>query len=197
VPNITEILLTNYQASKQDRGLEIHCSDLSSCPRRTCFQRLEIDRQEDRQTLKNYLIGALFHEKLEKLLGPNSICEQPIKWVGKTGITVIATPDAVFVDPKTGGRILVEVKTTNSRLIMMEDEPSFIHKKQLYQYMNILGVKKGIILYIFLDNKIEEPFRQHIVTFQYDNQPDDGEGRKYEMGALLQQAYYYLKMNES
>ncbi len=76
-----------------------------------------------------------------------------------------------------GVKIPVEIKTTNSKFI---DGPSFLHRKQLLQYAAIPDVPYGKLIYIFLDNKTENPFQEFLVTFEDDERAEILEKLEYD-----------------
>jgi hypothetical protein len=105
--NVKEKILSAYLSKRQERGITPHISDLSNCLRRTAFLKLDTFVLDDK-TIRNFLVGELFHNQLGGLLGQEFICEQKIAWTGpKTGIKVIAHPDAIWL--KDGAKIPIEI----------------------------------------------------------------------------------------
>jgi len=108
------------------------------------------------------------HKALQQLLGGEEFeCEKEITWTGKSGITIIAHPDAIY--KKDGA--LIELKSTESTRCRKSPYPH--HEDQTKYYMAITGAPYVKLFYTVLGYRLEKFFYEYLVVWSYPNEPKE------------------------
>ena len=159
------ILPTLYDALHKEYSKErtgIHVSDITLCPRETCFRKLD-PKPLTNTDLNFFTSGKAIHAAIQSLVesDPDRYeIEKPIKFNGIEG-------HIDLFDKKY--HIPIECKSARVKTM---DKPKAHYIKQLEAYMAITGADIGIILVQCLLNYENEPFREFEIkmTAQQRNQ---------------------------
>ena len=150
-----------YEEYNKERS-DIHVSDLTLCPRESCFRRLD-PKPLTNTDLNFFTSGKAIHEALQSLIKkfPDRFeKEKEIKFNGIEGhIDIFDKQYHVPIEAKSA-----RVKTMT--------EPKAHYITQLEAYMAITGADTGVILVQCLLNYNQDPFVEfeHTMTAQQRNQ---------------------------
>ena len=145
------ILETLYSALHEEYNKErtgVHVSDITLCPRETCFRRLD-PKPLTNTDLNFFTSGKAIHAALQSLVEKNPErfeMEKEIKYNGIEG--------HIDIFDKT---YHIPIEAKSARVKTMK-EPKAHYIKQLEAYMSITGADKGIILVQCLLNYEDNPF---------------------------------------
>ena len=150
-----------YEEYNQERK-GIHVSDLTLCPRESCFRKLDPKPLSNRD-IGMFTSGKAIHEALQSLLKkyPERFdIEKEIKFNGIEGH--IDLFDKTYHIP---------IEAKSARVKTME-KPKAHYITQLEAYMAITGAETGVILVQCLLNYNDDPFVEfeHTMTAQQRNQ---------------------------
>lgn len=145
---ILEVLYDSLYSKYNENRDGIHVSDITLCPRETCFRKLQ-PKPLTNTDLNFFTSGRAIHEALQSLIDkyPDRFeIEKPINYRGIEGhIDIFDNENNIPIEAKSA-----RVKTM--------DKPKEHYIRQLEAYMAITGAKKGIILVQCLLNYEEKPF---------------------------------------
>lgn len=131
----------------------IHVSDLTLCPRKSVFRKLNPEPCTMRD-LNFFTSGRAIHDSIQTLANHESKfeIEKEIEWEGIVG-------HVDLVD--TANNIPIECKSARVKTM---DAPKSHYVEQLKSYMAILGSKTGVILVQLLMHFDDKPFVEFVVT---------------------------------
>lgn len=149
-------LLTVALKNKYDTEYRsgIHISDLTLCPRKSVFRRVEPQALTLKE-LNFFTSGRAIHDVIQTLCKSNENrfeIEKEIEHKGITGHVDLYDRE---------NNIPIECKSYRTKELK---EPKPFHVNQLKNYMAVLNAPKGVILYQLLMNFDNKPFVEFEVT---------------------------------
>lgn len=173
------LLKSLYEKFNSDRP-GLHVSDLTLCPRKSVWRKLEPELCTTRE-LNFYSSGRAIHDAIQTLANHDKIkeshvqrfaIEREVEFEGIVGhIDLVDTANNIPIECKSA-----RVKTM--------DSPKSHYVEQLKAYMSILGSKTGVILVQLLMHFDDKPFVEFEVTM------DDQEMAETKQKLLLDKDLY-------
>lgn len=122
IPSIKKLLLENWLALKGQRRQGLHLT--LHCKRRAVFEHLDPKPPAiNERKIKYFLGGEIKHIQIQALLGGDWQCEQEVIYTTKSGVKLVAHPDAVWRKQD----LVLEIKSTESAKV--GHEPHSYHIK--------------------------------------------------------------------
>lgn len=132
----------------------IHVTDLTLCPRKTVFRRIEKTPITEEE-LGFFTRGRAVHEAIQILTG-----QDQERFEMEKKVTYNLVQGHVDIYDKIDN-VPIEFKSSNVGNL---EKPYSFHEQQLKHYMAILNADRGVILYFFLQNKNGQHFKEFEIT---------------------------------
>lgn len=174
--SLTVALKNKYDTEFRDG---IHVTDLTLCPRKSIFRKLE-PKPITNKELNFFTSGRAIHAAIEELAQaePKFDIEKEVTWEGIKGTIDLYDSQ---------NNIPIECKSTRVKTVV---EAKKFHIEQLKAYMAMKNSIKGIILYQCLLNFDDKPF----VEFEFETTVEQN---KETLQVLLIKAKDYAKNLEN
>ena len=130
-------ILKEAHEQLRSRGDSIAVTDLTLCPRKKVFSKIDPVRMTDEE-LYDYVSGQAAHDVIERLflIYPDRFrAEKEIHYANVRGKIDI-------FDKETNN--IIDLKTSKSRILL---KPFKFHEEQIRYYMSIAGSEEGHIIY--------------------------------------------------